>query len=139
MDCYYRYYDASDSAPISVVPTITVGAVTVSPTVISTSQDATVRIMLAASSGVVNTNNVSVEVGISEASGPFRLSITPATQGVALGGGQSDTYTFNVHVASRPAANRTCKFNAHVTFPQTAFVVVGNDTVATPTVTILAN
>ena len=118
------------------MPTLTVGSVTVTPNVISTSTDATVRVTISASSGTVSTSGTTVEVGISDASGPLSLNISPATQAVALGPGQSDTYSFNVHVNVAPAANRTCKFTGHVNASASSFMVIGND-MASPGVTVL--
>ncbi|HEY0766032.1 MAG TPA: hypothetical protein VGD61_26865 [Pyrinomonadaceae bacterium] len=106
--------ESEDSQPVNVLPTITVGTVTVSPNHVSTTQDATVSIPIAASSAAENTNGTTVEVGIAAASGSFNLSFSPTSQSVQLTGGQSHTYQFTVHLATAPAADRTCNLTAHV-------------------------
>lgn len=137
-DCYdnNNQYLVGQNGALSVVPTLTVGAVTTTSNTLSVNGDIKVRVTIAASSGTVSTNGVTVEVGISDASGPFSTNITPTVQNVNLAPGQSDTYEFNVHLNASPAANRTCKFTGHVNASASSFVVIGNDT-ASPSVTVL--
>jgi hypothetical protein len=123
--------ESEDSQPVNVLPTITVGTVAVTPNHVSTTQDAQLNITIAASSGVENTNGTTVEVGIANASGPFNLSISPTSQNVQLTGGQSQTYQFTVHLATAPAADRTCNLTAHVVSTG-AVTIQGNDAQSGP-------
>jgi hypothetical protein len=82
LNCYdnYNAYTVGETDPMSVVPTLSVGTVSVSPSVISSTQDATLNITLAVSSGAVNTNGTTLEVGIANATGTFQLTFTPSSQ-----------------------------------------------------------
>jgi hypothetical protein len=125
LNCYdnYNAYTVGETDPMSVVPTLSVGTVSVSPSVISSTQDATLNITLAVSSGAVNTNGTTLEVGIANATGTFQLTFTPSSQSVNLAGGQSQTSSFNVHVASVPSVNRTCHLTAHVNATASSLMV----------------
>jgi hypothetical protein len=138
LNCYdnNNAYPVSETDPMTVVPTLTVGTVSVSPNHVSATQDATFSVTIAASSGVTSTEGASVEVAIAQANGSFQLSFgTPPTQSISLTGGQSHTYTFPVHVVTAPTGvDRTCVLQAHVNV--TAALTVGNNDAASGQLTV---
>jgi len=70
---------------------------------------------LAASSGAQNTNGTMLEVVIVNSNGTFQLTFSPPSQPVNLQGGQSETFTFTVHVTSAPPQPAQCNLTAHLT------------------------
>jgi hypothetical protein len=136
--CWETRGESEDSQPVNVVPTLTVGTVSVTPNHVNTTQDATFSVTIAASSGVTSTEGATVEVGIAQSTGSFTLSFSPTTQNIQLTGGQSHTYNFTVHLTTAPTTvDRTCVLTAHVNV--SGALTVGNNDAATGQLTVQHN
>jgi len=131
LNCYdsYSQYEVGTTQPVTVLPTITVGAVNLNRTTISPTVNATLSITLTASSGltVTSNDNVTLQVGISNASRPFQLGFSPSVQTVTLSPGQSQTYNFTVSVAQAPTLSATCNLTAIVSTTASAIAVLNNN------------
>lgn len=129
LNCYDNGRDEWDNdGGMTVLPTITAGNIVLNPTTISPAQGSTLSITLTASSGVTNTDNVTLQVGISGASQNFRLSFgEKPVQDVALSAGQSKTFTFPVKLEQPPSSTTTCKLIAIVSAPPSSIAVVNNN------------
>lgn len=130
LNCYdsYTQYEVGTTQPVTVLPTITVGAVSLNRTTISPAVNATLSITLTASSGltVTSNDNVTLQVGISNASRPFQLGFSPSVHPVTLSPGQSQTYNFTVSVMQAPTLSATCNLTAIVSNPTTIAVLNNN-------------
>ncbi|HEX8072500.1 MAG TPA: hypothetical protein VF546_21310 [Pyrinomonadaceae bacterium] len=127
-DCQHFNDEVTGIEPVTVLPTITVGTVSVSRSSISPNQNATLSIRLTASSGLTvdASKGVTLEVGIANASSSFQLGFSPNVQTVTLSPGESKTFTVLVSVAQAPAQSATCNLTAVVSAP-TSIAVVNNN------------
>jgi len=119
------------------VGTLSVANVSAAPTTMDQAHDVTFSATLAASSGISTTTGTTIEVGITGQNGDFTLSFSPAGQvPVNMAGGESQTYTWTVHLTHKPTSTAHCTLTAHVN-PASGITVVGNDS-ASSQITILS-
>jgi hypothetical protein len=115
-----------------LVGSISIGNVTLSSTTINGSGGTTVSVPLSTSSDVTNTNGTTLVLIITDADGTFALDFNPTSRQVSLGGGTTQTFTYDVTLRS---GSGHCTFTPHVYAP-TGITVTNQDKNKSAVVTI---